>query len=331
MPAQLKVFVIDGTTGLATTIYPTEYEVDWINEVVILDNPINISDKLRIEVYQVGNGDQLVKANTKTNPIRLTNIGFSQIYLDCNYRAPIYSGSGVIRPGSDPIEVFATESSSINNTITVEDVSELVINAPIRFSGNVFGGVVEDTVYYIKTISYAQSKITISDQFNVLAGIAGPTLPLTDGSGLMDVIIQLGIGTTWTAPIIYHNGNKLIPGHLMTVTRTRSSTNSVTCNTTNGLIVGEKIVFSNTMFETSGLEIGKIYYIQSIVDNNEFTVSDTIGGPALALNDATGGASCIVNDYAFGIQENGTSATLILSGKDVAGYAIPYDQALPNH
>lgn len=328
IPAQLKVFVIDGSTGLATTLYPTEYSVDWVNEIVLLNNPISISDKIRIEVYQVGNGDQLVKANTKTNPIRPTDIGFSQIYLDCNYRAPIYSGSGVIRPGSDPIEVFAFQTSSIDNTITVESVMDLVINAPIRFSGAVFGGVAEDTIYYVKTISYAQRKITISDQFNVLAGIAGPTLSLTDGTGLMDIIIQLGIGTTWTDPIVYHNGNKLISGHLITVTKTKSATNSITCNTTNGLIVGEKIVFSNTMFEDSGLEAGKVYYIQSIFDNNEFTVSDTIGGTVIPLNDATGGASCIINDYAFGLQEDGSSATLILSGKEVAGYVVPYDQSV---
>jgi hypothetical protein len=327
LPAQIKVFVIDGTTNLGTTLYPTQYTIDWINEIVILSNPIDLADKLRIEVYQVGNGDQLDKSNTNEVPIRLNeSTGFNEIYINCNYRAPIYSGSGVIRPGSEPIEVYATETEAGTNTITVENVEQFVLNNPIRFSGQVFGNLQEDIVYYVKTISYAQNKITVSNQFNVLAGIAGPTFELTDATGLMNVIIQLGNGTTWTDPIIYHNGTKLISGHLLTVTRTKSSNNSVTCNTTSNLIVGEKVVFSDTMFTASGLIAGKIYYIHSIVDGNEFSVTDTIGGSVISLNDASGGASCIVADYAFGLQSNGYSASILFSGKEVAGNAVPFQQ-----
>ena len=333
IPAQLKVFVIDGSTGLATSlvgpnnVVTADYAIDWILETITLNTPINIADKLRFEVYQVGNGNQLVKSNTGENPIRISDTtGFSEIYVNCNYTGLLYKGSGVIRPGSEPIETFATATSATDNTITVFDVSDFVVNNPVSFSGTVFGGVVEDTVYYVKTISYAQNKITISDSYNALAGIAGPTFTLTTDTGLMDVIIQLGVGTTWTDPIIYHNGTKLHAGHLITVTKTDSSTNTVTCNSTSGLIAGEKVVFSNTMFEDSGLEIGKIYYIESIYDSNQFTVTDTIGGGVISLNDATGGASVITQDYAFGIQPNGISATILFSGKEVAGYAVPYEQ-----
>lgn len=329
IPAQVKLFVIDGDTGLATTLYPTQYTIDWINETVMLTAPIDLNNKLMIEVYQVGNGDQLVKSNTKENPLRVNSTtGFNEVYLNCNYRAPIYGGSGVIRPGTEPIETYAFATNSEDDTISVQNVKDFVLNSPVRFSGTVFGGIVEDQVYYVKTISEAQSKITISDQYNTLAGIAGPTFQLSDATGIMDVIIQLGIGTTWTDPIVYHNGNKLIPGHLVTVTKTNASTNTVTCNTTNGFIANEKVVFSDTMFVDSGLEPGKIYYVSSIVDGNEFTVSETVGGPVVALNDATGGASCIINDYGFGIQDNGYSATLILSGKEVGGYAVPFEQTI---
>ena len=335
LPAQIKVSVIDGATSLATSlvgpnnVITADYTIDWINETITLNTPIDIANKLIIDVYQVGNGNQLVKSNTAENPIRINSTtGYSEIYLDCNYTGALYAGSGVIRPGSEPIETFAFATSSLDNSITVADVSDFVVNSPIRFSGTVFGGVVEDNIYYVKTISYAQNKITISSSFNVLAGIAGPTFALTDDTGIMDIIIQLGVGTTWTDPIVYHNGTRLNPGHLITVTKTDASTDTVTCNTTNGLIAGEKIVFSETMFETSGLEIGKVYYIESIYDSNQFTVTDTIGGSALPLNDATGGASAITQDYAFGIQPNGISATMLFSGKEVAGYAIPYEQTV---
>lgn len=328
IPAQIKLFTVDTVTGLSQTINPTSYSVDWVNETVEISLGLLLPNQnLMIEVYQVGNGDQLDKSNTNEIPIRLNNTtGFGEIYIDCNYRAPIYGGSGVIRPGTEPIEVYAFATDAETDTISVQSVEDFVVNSPIRFSGNVFGGVQEDTVYYVKTISYAQNKITISDQFNVLAGIAGPTYQVTDATGLMNVIIQLGNGSTWTDPIVYHNGTKLINGHLLTVTRTKSANNGVTCNTTSDLIVGEKVVFSNTMFEDSGIEIGKIYYIQSIIDGNEFTISDTIGGPVLPLNDASGGASCIIADYAFGLQPNGYSAVMLLSGKEVAGYAVPFTQ-----
>ena len=328
-PSQLKVFVIDMPTGLATTLYPDSYTVDWVLQTVTLDTPLTLSENLVIEVYETGNGDQLVKSSTKANPIRFNDTTeFNEIYLNCNYSAPIYGGSGIIRPGSQPIETYATETRASDNTILVEKLDDFVLNAPITFSGTVFGGVAEDTTYYVKTISYATSRITVSDQFNVIAGIAGPTLPLTDGTGLMDVIVQLGLGTTWTEPLVYHNGNLLTPGYSTTVTKTNGTRNTVVCNTTTGLVVGQRVVFSSTIFTDSGLEPYRIYYVKSIYDNNEFTVSLTDGGPILDLNTATGGASCIINDYAYGIQPNGTSAKLILPGKEDplnTGYVIPYD------
>jgi hypothetical protein len=56
-----------------------------------------------------------------------------------------------------------------------------------------------------------------------------------------------------------------------------------------------------------------VYYVESIVDANEFTVSATNGGPVITLTDATGGAEFISNDYSFGIQPNGVSAKIIFA------------------
>ena len=66
---------------------------------------------LRIDVYEVGNGNQLVKGCTDTDPIRpIESTGFDDIYLNCNYSATFFQGSGVIRTGSHSIEVEATET-----------------------------------------------------------------------------------------------------------------------------------------------------------------------------------------------------------------------------
>ena len=320
-PAQLVVYVINGATNLGTTLYPSNYTVDWNNETITLDTPLSLTERLRIDVYETGNGNQLVKSNTQTDPIQInTTTGFNEILVNCNYSAPLYSGSGVVRPGTQPIDSFATATDASNNSITVEDIEEFIVNDPITFQGAVFGGIVEDTTYYVKTISLATGSITISDSYNVSSGTAGSTFVVTTDTGLMNVIIQVGYATTWTDPIVYHNGTKLLHGTTSTVTRTKSTTNSITCNSTSGFILNSKVTFSNTMFGDDIVPM-QTYYIKSIIDANEFTISNTPGGAIITLADATGGATLVTNDYSFGIAPNGVSAKIIFA----AEYNYPED------
>lgn len=320
IPAQVACFVIDGTTGLSTSLYESlDYTVDWINNAIILNTPINYlsptTDSLRIDVYEVGNGDQLVKANTKTDPIRTnTTTGFNEIYLNCNYSNLYFQGSGVIRPGTNSIEVTAIATNGTNNTILCDDVTKFTINTPIYFQGITFGNILEDTAYYVKSISTVTSSITVSASYNAITGTAGPTLTLTTATGLMTAIIQTGTGSVWTDPIVYHNGTQLVLGKTNSVTRTKASNNAITTNSTGGLIANTPITFSNTMFG-SVIVPQTVYYIKTIVDSNEFTISATPGGPVIPLTNATGGAVFVTNDYAFGIQPNSVSAKMILAAQ----------------
>ena len=366
-PAKISVYIINGTTGLCTAIYEgIDYTVNWINFTVTLNTPLAylpITDKLRIDIYEVGNGSQLVKASTKTDPIRLNTVtGWNEIYVNCNYTGEIYQGSGVIRPGTSPIDAICLETDSTSNSILCEDVSGFVLNNAITFQGSTFGGIQEDTIYYVKTISYVTKRITVSLTFNGGTGTAGPTLSLSDGTGYMTAIISAGTGLVWTDPIIYHNGNKLLLGTSGTVTRTKAAPmNTVTCNSTSGLSIGQRVVFSDTMFGTT-IVPQTTYYVCSIFDFNEFRISEnstatnagsfvvgqeyvittlgttdftligalanTVGivftatglgagtGTAwkiLQLDNATGGAEFISNDYTFGIADNGISASIIFS------------------
>jgi photosystem II stability/assembly factor-like uncharacterized protein len=319
-PAQIAVYIIDGTTGLSTAIYETlNYTINWIDYTITLNTPLTFSpvaNNLRVDVYEVGNGNQLVKSSTKSDPIRInSSTGWNEIYVNCNYSGQIYDGSGIIRPDTQPVDVIATMTDSTNNSILCASVEDFVLNSPITFQGSVFGGIAEDTTYYVKTISYVTNRITISTTINVSTGTAGSTLALTDGTGSMNVVIRVGYGAVWTSPIIYHNGSKLLIGTTSTITRTKASNNAITTNTTSGMVIGERIVFSDTMF--GGVLLPQTtYYIKSIVDPNEFTVSATLGGPVIALTNATGGAEFISNDYAFGIADNGISASIIFSTGD---------------
>jgi hypothetical protein len=320
-PAQLGVFIIDYTTGLSTSIYEgVDYTVNWINKVVTLTTPLNFvtvgtSDKLRIDVYEVGNGDQLVKANTETDPIRLNELtGFQEIYVNANYSADIYQGSGIIRPSTNPLEAIAIATDEITDAITCENVENFVLNGSITFSGAVFGGIVEDQVYYVKSISYVSNRITISEIFNTGSGTAGATFPLTTATGLMTAIIQVGTGAVWTPPSVFHNGTKLVLGHTANVTRTRAGTNTITTNTTGDLVPNLSIKFSETMFGGVIVPL-QTYYIKSIYDGNEFTISETPGGAEVVLTNATGGASFVSGDYAIGIADNGITAAILLANE----------------
>ena len=316
-PIQLAVQVLDSTDYCGTTLPATAYTVDWLNKTVILNTPLAFSpamQKLRIDVYEVGNGNQLVKSNTDTDPIRIstTGSGFNDIYLSCNYSATITEGSGVIRPETFDVTITAFETFSGTDRILCDDNTKLSLNIPVTFSGAVFGGLAEDTIYYVKSISEATSSFTVSDSFISGAGLAGPVYNLSDATGSMTVNIQNGTGTTWSTPIVYHNGTKLIPGGTTVVTKTTSGTNTISTNSTSGFIVNSPITFSQTMFGNDIVPFTR-YYIKAITSASKFTISATPGGSTLVLTDATGSAKVITNDYAFGTQPNGIAARIIFA------------------
>jgi len=316
-PFNIFVALIDGATELSTTMYEgTDYTIDWITNTITLTTPITftpIMDTLRIDVYEVGNGDQLVRSNSKTDPIRANlETGFNEIFLNCNYSAVIFEGSGAIRPQSFPVEVYATETVELGDRIICESVDKFVVNSVIRFQGIVFGNIVEDQNYFVKSISFATNSITISA--TISGGIAGPVFELINATGEMLVNIEVGSGLVWTDPIVAHNGSRLVLGKTNTAVRTKSSNNAVVTVSTSGLFVGEPITFCECMF---GNDITPLttYYIESIIDGNEFTISATLGGPVLSLSDASGRSMYITNDYAIGIASNGISAKLIFANQ----------------
>ena len=319
-PAQVFVQKIDATSGLGTTLNQgIDYTVNWLNKTITLATPLPftpLTDTLRLDVYEVGNGNQLVKSNTNTDPIRLNSTtGFNEIYVDCNYSAVLYAGSGVIVPGTYDIDVRAVQTISSDNSIVCDSVAQLSVNSTITFEGVTFGNIVEGTSYYVKSISTATNSITVSTSFNSQTGQAGPILELTNATGSMYVIIQPGTGTTWTAPLMYHNGTKLLAGGTDIVTNTTAGTNVITTNSTNGMVTGTPITFSADI-STWSPDINPLtrYYVAQVISSNSFTISTSpTGSPVKTLTTQQGGSTFITYDYAFGIQPDGTSAKIIFS------------------
>jgi hypothetical protein len=260
------VSLISSSTGLAvklnenTNSQTYDYSIDWVNKLVVLNNPISASESLQIDVYEVGNGDQLVKSTTDNQPV-ITNdyTGFSEILLNCNYSALRSNGSGLIIPNTQPLQAQAFETDSSNNTIRCSSVDNFVLNAPITFQGDVFGGVSTANVYYVKSISPTSNRIQISDTLD--AGIAGSVYSLTDDEGTMEVVILSGNGLTWTEPYIAHNGNRLVLGEQSVITETKLD-GTIVCNSTQLFVVGEKIVFSKNIQDFSTvINPNQTYYI----------------------------------------------------------------------
>jgi hypothetical protein len=340
IPAQITVQVLDAATDLGTTLSTSDYSVDWLNKTVVLNTPLDYlspsTQSLRIDVYEVGNGDQLVKSNTNIDPIRTNSVsGFNEIYLNCNYSGLLYTGSGVFQSGTSAQTVLVTETDGVTNRLTCEDVSNLVVNSSITFQGAVFGNIVEDTIYYVKSVSTATKTITISDSFNGVTGVAGPTFSLSTDTGTMYINLQVGNGLVWTNPIIYHNGVQMVFGVTGLISKLTAGTNAITTSSTSGMSVGEPIVFCNACGSFGNvIQPMVVYYINSIIDGNEFTISETQGGPVLPLDTSTGGARFVTNDYAFGLQPNDIQAKLIfptdsyLSDTDYIVYSI-FGQTYP--
>ena len=313
-PATIALYDLNTTTGLSVRTF--NYTVDWVNKIITLTNHLAANHQLVVDLYEVGNGDQLEKSNSQVVPfIDNVTTGFTEIPLNCNYSASRFNGSGVIRPGSSPLEVLCTETRALDDSILCDSVTDFVLNQAITFQGDVLGGLKLDTNYYVKTISYVTSRITVSA--SIADNLAGPTFVLTDDSGNMEAIIVAAIDIAWTDPIVLHNGNILNFGHQTIVTQTKSLTNSIVCNTTSGFYVGDTVTFSDeidSFLYSTGLTPRYQYTILSIVDDNEFTVANPANpSKALSLNNSTGIAICIVGDYAFAQDTTGITAKLVFA------------------
>lgn len=77
-PARLSVFIVDEDTNLGTRIYEgitsdnlsTSYTVNWMNESIILNSPLASGYYVMVEVYEVGNGKELIRNNSKYLPLK---------------------------------------------------------------------------------------------------------------------------------------------------------------------------------------------------------------------------------------------------------------------
>ena len=79
------------------------------------------------------------------------------------------------------IQTTAIESSASTNSITCLSVAGVSVGRPVIFTGTVFGGVVQNATYYVRSVNTADNSFTIATTQN------GSTFPLLSSSGGMTV------------------------------------------------------------------------------------------------------------------------------------------------
>lgn len=101
------------------------------------------------------------------------------------------NSEGIIRGYANPplltttqssIDILASATSSLDNSITVDTTVGFSIGRPVIFGGSVLGGLVAGINYYVKSVLSPTTFTVSSTQYGVL-------LPLTTDSGNMNVVL----------------------------------------------------------------------------------------------------------------------------------------------
>ncbi len=107
----------------------------------------------------------------------------------------------------------------------------------------------------------------------------------------MFVFLDAGTGAGQYGQIVsYNNGSKIAKiananFDTLTCTATTTSTNLITTSDTSTLYVNQPIWFTGVI---GGLSVNTVYYVITISSGTQFIVSDTLGGSAFSLSNASG-------------------------------------------
>lgn len=170
---------------------------------------------------------------------------------------------------------------------------------------------VQDSIWVEIPIQYSNPDVNNTVIISLKEGL----LP----SGLE--INESGIIRGYTNPPIL---NITFPLIVTSASLTTASTSIITCLSTTGFALGRIVLFSGTMFGT--ISYTTTYYVKSIINSTEFTVSTTQNGPTYLVTDAAGYMTVTLPATSIGQPTIRTSSfTLKLEsalGTAVAGYQI---------
>jgi len=254
-----------GGLALGTTYY--------INDIIDSNNFTVSTTKVTLTTTSTTVTVNTIQANTASlvpmNPVVFSGVIFDAgISQGTTYYISNIIDSGNFTVATNLINVTATATEFGTNLITLSDVTGLVVNQPIIFSGiaanSTFGNIVPQTVYYILTINSGNNKITISsDKTN--------SFTLTSKTGLIQAR---------TCP-----ASAALGGGTGSMTITSTGTRVVVTNSV-GNISTMNGTFSTSLF--GNLNSYTRYYITALTagTNPTLSISTTQAGTPITL--ATG-------------------------------------------
>ncbi len=195
------------------------------------------------------------------NPIEFTGVVFGGIVAGTKYYINKIVNSSTFTITDTVISVTVTETETLTNLITVDSTAGFVANNPIKFTGNTFGGIVNETTYYILAVNDATT-------FTISASPGGSALNLSTATGNV-------LGKTTAAAFTLSTAS----GSMTGTTTNSKSTLTIGYGSMNG-------TYSTNLF--GDVSAGITYYVKTIDSTSTFTVSGTPGGTATTLKTDTG-------------------------------------------
>ena len=239
--------------------------------------------------------------NIVTNTVSSTNTTATGNLITVSSTANFVVGYPVAFSGT-LANTYITATYATSNKMTVSTTADMTVGGRIAVTGNTFGGLVANTVYYITYIDSGNSNIAVSSTFSgsniTLSTDTGNCVGTYNGimGGLVsgtDYFVQsIPSGTTFTvcanspggAPVALLDENGL-----MNVTAVTDYT--ITLNSTSNIANNDPISFSGNVF--GGISSDTVYYIANINSPN-ISISQTryngIAGHKIPVTTANGSA-----------------------------------------
>jgi hypothetical protein len=300
---------------------------------------VNVSESSQNSVEVIETEGDLSNVMTVTSTVRLREnmaINFSgttfggvisnftyyilDIIDDTKIQISTSSGGGVWPLNNETGSMILNYPSN-TSYLVASSTDDMQVTFPIQFTGNSIGGITLGTTYYIHDI-YSPT------QFSIAASKAEINITGTNSTGNI-VVTDDTTPLIPLNPIIFKGGsfgnlventryyvNRVLDGTTFTIadsvlTRTATATqigsNLITVDSTAGFVANRPIVFTGTVF--GGIVNDRVYYIQVVNNATTFTISETPGGTAVILTNATG--SLITRTTANVVTQTTASGTTI--------------------
>ena len=249
-------------TAIGSVSVGTQY---FVNDVIDVNNFTISTTKINVDITETAAVTDLITFTgsglVPLNPIIFEGTVFGGISSNTKYYISNLVSPTTFTITDSIISTAFTQTEELTNLITVTSTVGLTPNAPVQFTGNTFGGLTAGNTYYILAVNDATT-------FTISASPGGGAITLTSASGS-------AIART--------------PNTNITLSADTGSFVGTTTNAKTTIAFGFGTMlgtYSTNIF--GGIDTGTGYYIKTINSSTSFSISETIGGATVALQDRTG-------------------------------------------